>query len=51
MPEKFNKCVKAGGRVKTIKPKGKDSPTYKKICFPKGGGASVAGETKRRKEK
>lgn len=49
MPEKFTKCVKGGGRVRTMKPKGKDSPTYVKVCFPKGGGSSVRGEVKKRK--
>lgn len=51
MPKKFTKCVKAGGRVRTLKPKGKGSKVYKKVCFPKGGGSSVAGHTKRRKGK
>lgn len=42
MPKPFTDCVRAAGRVRTIKP----SPgTYKKICFPKGGGPSKAGET------
>ena len=51
MPEKFNRCVKGGGRVRTIKPKGSKSPVYKKICYPRGGGSPVAGETHRRKKK
>ncbi len=49
MPEKFNKCVKAGGRVRTLKPKGKKSRSYIHVCFK--GGKSFAGESKRRKKK
>lgn len=49
MPEKFTKCVKAGGRVRTIKPKGEKSPTYIHICYSKGGGSPVSGEVKKRK--
>ena len=49
MPAKFTKCVKAGGRVRTIKPKGKGSKTYLHICYPKGGGSTVRGEVKKRK--
>ena len=43
MPAKFDACVKAGGRVKTKKLKGNK---YMHVCFPKGGGPSVAGEVK-----
>jgi len=50
VPVKFERCVKAGGRVRTMKPKGKDSPTYMKVCYPKGGGSPVSGEVKKRKK-
>lgn len=48
MPKKFEDCVRKGGRVRTVKP---TKGTHKAICFPKGGGASSAGETKRTKKK
>jgi len=32
MPKEFERCRKAGGRIRTIKPKGKDSKTYMHIC-------------------
>lgn len=51
MPRKFNKCVADGGRVRTLKPKGKGNRTYLPICYPKGGGSPVSGEVKKRKEK
>jgi hypothetical protein len=51
MPAKFTKCVKGGGRVRTIKPKGKKSRTYIHVCYPKGGGSPVSGEVKKRKKK
>ena len=51
MPRKFNQCVKAGGRVRTVKPKGQKSSTYIHVCYPKGGGKSVSGEVKHRKSK
>lgn len=43
MPAAFDKCMMMGGKVRTKKMgKGK----YMHICFPKGGGPSVAGEVK-----
>jgi len=51
MPAKFTKCVKSGGRVRTIKPKGSKSRTYLHICYPPGGGSPVSGEVKHRKSK
>lgn len=51
MPKAFDRCVKAGGRVRTIKPKGKSSKTYVHVCYPKGGGGPVAGHVKKRKKK
>jgi len=49
MPEAFERCVREGGRVRTIKPKGKESKTYLLVCYPKGGGSPIHGETKERK--
>jgi hypothetical protein len=48
VPKAFDECVRKGGRVRTIKP---TKGTHKPICFPKGGGPSVAGETKKTKGK
>lgn len=42
MPAKFDACVRAGGRVRTIKPGGRCSPLYIPICWRRG--RSVAGE-------
>jgi len=47
MPAAFEKCVDAGGRVRTITLKG---GKYFHVCFPKGGGPSVKGEIKRKDE-
>jgi len=44
MPAAFNKCVKAGGRVRTKVLSGK---RYLHICFRHG--KSVAGEVKKKK--
>ena len=49
MPKGFERCVRNGGRVRTLKPKGKGSPTYLKVCYDKKG-KSHAGEVKRSKE-
>lgn len=46
MPAGFNKCVKAGGRVRTKKLKGNK---YMYICFKNG--KSYAGEVKTKKKK
>lgn len=48
MPRNFDKCVYEGGRVRTKK-LGKNKFIH--ICFPKGGGSSVAGEVKTKKRK
>lgn len=48
MPKAFTRCVKSGGRIRTIKPKGKKSSTYLHVCYPKGGGSPVKGEVKRK---
>ena len=47
MPEKFNSCVKSGGRVRT---KTLGNGKYLHVCFPKGGGPSVSGEVKTKQE-
>jgi hypothetical protein len=48
MPAIFDKCVRGGGKVRTIVPeKGK----YIHVCYPKGGGPSVSGEVKTKKKK
>ena len=48
MPAKFLKCVRNGGRVRTMTPK---SGVGIKVCFPKGGGPSVRGEVEHKKKK
>lgn len=45
-PQAFTKCVSGGGRVRTKELSG---GRYMHICFPKGGGASVAGHVKTKK--
>lgn len=50
MPKAFTRCVKAGGKVRTIKPKGQKSRTYMRVCRL-GPGKSVGGEVKKRKPK
>ena len=45
MPADFDKCVKEGGRVRTMKVKG---GRFMRICFDKQG-KSHAGEVKHRK--
>lgn len=48
MPVQFDKCVANGGRVRT---KDLDKGKYLHICFPKGGGPSLAGEIKTKQDK
>ena len=43
MPKSFTDCIAAGGKIRT-KELGKGKYIY--VCFPKGGGPSVAGEVK-----
>ena len=43
MPAAFNNCKNAGGKIRT---KRIDKTHYMRICIPKGGGKSVAGEVK-----
>jgi len=45
MPEAFDKCRKAGGKIRTIKV-GKDK--YQHICY--SGGKSYAGYVKKKKK-
>ena len=47
MPEDFTRCIKKGGRVRTIKPKGKESKTYIRVCYDEKG--AHRGEVKKRK--
>ncbi len=47
MPADFTKCINDGGRVRTITLKG---GRHMKICYPKGGGSSIAGEVKHSQE-
>lgn len=49
MPAGFDKCQSEGGRIRTIKPKGKDDPAYVPVCF--SGGKSHAGHPKKAKSK
>ena len=46
MPKEFDECVKSGGRVRTIKPKGPKASAYMPICYK--GDKSVAGHVKHR---
>jgi len=48
LPKEFIKCVREGGRVRTIKPKGESSRKYMKVCYKSG--KSYAGEVKTRKK-
>jgi hypothetical protein len=47
MPANFDKCIADGGKVIT---KRVNDTEYMHICYPKGGGASVAGEVKKYKK-
>ena len=46
MPEAFTRCIRRGGKVKTIKPK---SGVSIKVCYPSGGGSPVHGEVHHKK--
>ena len=46
MPKAFTRCVKSGGRVRTIKPK---PGRHMRVCFK--GGKSYAGHVKKTKGK
>jgi len=43
MPKAFDDCVANGGKVRTMTP---EAGKYMHVCFPRGGGPSVAGEMK-----
>ncbi len=47
MPALFDRCVRRGGRVRTVKPK---EGVFLHICYPPGGGPPVSGEVKPNKE-
>ena len=47
MPQVFYDCIKNGGRVRT---KNLGKGKYIHICFPKGGGSSIAGEVRIKKK-
>ena len=49
MPQKFDKCAKTGGRVRTLKPKGEKSKTFVRVCYPKGGGSPVSDYPRKKK--
>jgi len=49
MPAGFERCVREGGRVRTIKPKGQGSKTYIHVCWLNG--KSYQGEVKKAKAK
>lgn len=53
MPKAFDACLKGGGRVRTVVPKsslgkrfGLKGDQFIRVCFPKGGGGMIRGETK-----
>ncbi len=48
MPKGFDRCVKRGGRVRTLVPK---KGVYVRVCFDKETGKSYAGEVHRKKKK
>jgi len=51
MPAAFDRCVRRGGRVRTLKPKGEGSRTFVRVCYPRGGGSPISDEPRERKEK
>jgi len=48
MPAEFERCIAEGGHVVTVKP---NKDTRLLICYPKGGGSPVKGETHKVKKK
>lgn len=48
MPADFDRCVRRGGRVRTVKPR---ADVYIHVCYPKGGGDPVHGEVKKVEKK
>jgi len=49
MPKEFESCRKRGGRIRTMKPKGRRSSTYVHVCYDQSG-KSHAGYVKHRKQ-
>jgi hypothetical protein len=49
MPEAFDRCEREGGKIITVKPKGRED-TYIHVCYPKGGGSPIHGEVKKVKD-
>lgn len=47
MPKDFLRCVRQGGRVRTIKPRGSKNPLYIHICYDRNN-KSYIGEKKYR---
>ena len=47
MPQAFDNCIAEGGKVIT---KRVNDEEYIKICYPKGGGSGIAGETHKYKK-
>ena len=43
-PANFDRCVRRGGKVKTIKPR---PDVYIHVCYPTSGGAPIHGEVKK----
>ena len=41
MPDNFTRCVRRGGKIKTLKPR---PDVYIKVCYPTSGGPPVHGE-------
>jgi hypothetical protein len=48
MPADFDRCVRRGGKIRTITPK---EGTYIHVCYPSGGGSPVHGEVKQTQDK
>ena len=49
MPAAFDECVKSGGKIITVNPKGR-SEVYIHVCYPKGGGPAIHGEVRHSKD-
>jgi len=49
-PLKFDRCIKSGGRVRTIKPKGRTSRTFVRVCYDPKTSKAISGGAKKRKK-
>ena len=49
-PAAFDRCVRRGGRVRTLKPKGAKSKTFVRVCYPRGGGSPISDEPREAKQ-